>query len=304
VADIAQNVRIAYDGQVVTSARYGEQEVGFRVLIERQYRQQLDYLRQLRIPNRQGELVALDEVASLDIGPGTAVFHHYEGERSITVEANIVRGATTPVKVAQLIERSFDLSRDYAGTRLVVGGEAQETQESFIDLGATFIIAFLGIYFLLVLLFNSLTQPFMVMLAIPFSIGAVILTFALHGQPLTFLAMVGVVGLAGVVVNDSLVLVDHLNMLKRENKGSPIARLIAQGTADRLRPIILTSLTTVAGLLPLAYGIGGEDLLVGPMALALGYGLLLVTPLTLVLIPCLYMIGNDIRRLFRSKNMG
>jgi Cu/Ag efflux pump CusA len=81
VADIAQNVRIAYDGQVVTSARYGELEVGFRGLIEQKYRQQLEYLRQLRVPNRQGKLVALDEVASLDIGPGTAVFHHYEGER-------------------------------------------------------------------------------------------------------------------------------------------------------------------------------------------------------------------------------
>jgi multidrug efflux pump subunit AcrB len=227
------------------------------------------------------------------------VFHHYGGERSITVEANIVRGATTPVVVARTIQNVFDLDREYAGTRLVIGGEAQETQESFLDLGATFIIAFLGIYFLLVLLFNSLTQPFMVMLAIPFGIGAVIVTFALHNQPLTFLAMIGVVGLAGVVVNDSLVLVDRLNSLARERNNTPLAQLIAKGTADRLRPVVLTSLTTVAGLLPLAYGIGGEDLLVGPMALALGYGLLLVTPLTLVLIPCLYMIGDDIRRLFR-----
>ena len=297
VADIAQNVRIAYDGQAVTSVRYGEEEVDFRVLIEQQYRRQLDYLRRLRIPNQRGELVALDEVARFDIGPGQAVFHHYDGERSITVEANVVRGQSSVLQATAAVRNAIDVDRDYPGVRLVVGGEAQETEESFIDLGMTFIIAFIGIYFLLVLLFDSLTQPFIVLLVVPFGISAVIVTFALHAQPLTFLAMIGVVGLAGVVVNDSLVLVDHVNMLRREQRFDDMATLVAMGTADRLRPIILTSLTTVAGLLPLAYGVGGRDLLVGPMALALGYGLLFATPITLILLPALYMIGHDLRQL-------
>lgn len=298
VADVARNVRIAYDGQIVTSVRYGADDVNFRVILDKALRQRLDYLRRLIIPNLRGELIALEEVATFDVGPGAAAFQHYEGERAITIEANVERQKTTPLQVKQAIEKTFNLDRDYPGIRIVSGGEAQETQESFISLGLTFIIAALGIYFMLVLLFNSLTQPFMVLLAIPFGISGVIFTFGLHDQPLTFLAMVGVVGLAGVVVNDSLVLVDHFNTLQWQGDFKDMVTLVATGTADRLRSVILTSLTTVAGLLPLAYGIGGRDLLMGPMALALGYGLLFATPITLILLPSLYLIGYDIKRLF------
>jgi multidrug efflux pump subunit AcrB len=153
------------------------------------------------------------------------------------------------------------------------------------------------------LLFNSITQPLMVIVAIPFGICGVIITFALHGQPFSFLGMLGVIGMAGVVVNDSLVLVDHLNSLRREAKVSlanpkQLIQLVATGTANRLRPILLTTFTTVAGLLPLAYGLGGQDMYMSPMALALGYGLLFATPLTLVIVPCFYVIGYDIKRLF------
>jgi multidrug efflux pump subunit AcrB len=110
--------------------------------------------------------------------------------------------------------------------------------------------------------------------------------------------------MAGVVVNDSLVLVDHLNQLTRRGSASNMKALVASGTADRLRPVLLTTLTTVAGLLPLAYGIGGEDTSMGPMAFALGYGLLFATPITLVLLPSLYMIGYDLKGLFGKAKEG
>ena len=164
-----------------------------------------------------------------------------------------------------------------------------------------FSIALIGIYFLLVLLFDSFTQPVLVIIAIPFGIVGVINTFALHGQHLSFLGLLGIIGLAGVVVNDSLVLVDHVNKLRKERPDDDFRELVADATADRLRAIILTSLTTVAGLLPLAYGIGGTDLYMQPMALALGYGILFATPLTLVLLPCLFVIGSDIRGLFARR---
>ena len=105
----------------------------------------------------------------------------------------------------------FDLDRDYPGMRMIVGGEAEETQKSVNDLIATFGIAVLAIYFMLVLLFNSFAQPILVVTAIPFGLIGVIFAFAAHGEPFGFLAMMGVIGLAGVVVNDSLVLVNHLN---------------------------------------------------------------------------------------------
>ncbi len=321
VADIAQNVRIAYDGQVVTSTRYGEEDVEFRVIIQKEYRQNVNYLKGLRIPNRQGELIALDEIASLEIGPGTSTFHHYEGERTVSIEGFVDQEKITPLEVTTTVQKHFDLHKDYPGIRFDVGGEAEESRKAMIDLMLTFGLAALGVYFLLMLLFNSVTQPLMVILSVPFGICGVIIAFALHGQAFSFLGMMGVIGMAGVVVNDSLVLVDHLNGLTRRIANGPVLspstslgidsvegsfantqeliQLVASGTADRLRPIVLTSLTTVAGLLPLAYGLGGQDIYMSPMALALGYGLLFATPITLILVPSLYMVGHDIRNIFK-----
>ena len=298
VADVAQNARIAYDGEVVTSVRYGDEDVDFRVMLEESVRQREDYLRRLLIPNRQGRLIPLSEVASFETGPGPSTYRHFNGERAITIEADVLKGTTTPVGATNAVLRRFNLDRDFPGTRFVVGGEAMETQESMMSLARTFILAIIGIYFLLILLFNSVTQPFLVMIAIPFGAVGVIVAFALHGQPFGFVALLGFIGLAGVVVNDSLVLVSHLNDLRKGRPDEPLLNLVAEGTADRLRPIIMTTLTTVSALIPLAYGFGGSDPFMAPMALALGYGLLCATPLTLILVPCLYVIGQDVLRLF------
>ena len=127
----------------------------------------------------------------------------------------------------------------------------------------------------------------------------VIVAFALHGEALGFIATLGIIGLVGVLVNDSLVLVNHINRLRENNPDESVGKMIAQGTHDRLRAVVLTSLTTVVGLLPLAYGLGGNDPWMAPMALALAYGLLFATPITLVLVPCLYAIRHDITRVLR-----
>ncbi|MCP4706858.1 MAG: efflux RND transporter permease subunit, partial [candidate division Zixibacteria bacterium] len=144
-------------------------------------------------------------------------------------------------------------------------------------------------------------QPFMVMVAIPFGIIGVIITFGLHGEPFSFVAIMGIVGLSGVVVNDSLVLVNHINRLKKQSPEDDMKKIVAQGTEDRLRAIVMTTLTTVVALLPLAYGIGGTAVFMSPMALALGWGLLFATPLTLVLVPSIYVIGQDIGKLMGKK---
>ena len=299
VADVAQNVRIAYDGEVVTSVRYGDEDVDFRVMIEEKARKRLSYLNKLLIPNRQGRLIPLKEVASLKAGPGHSDYRHFDGERTITIEADLDQEMTTALEVTEVVFNHFNLDRDWPGVQLVKGGEVVETEESMAGLFRTLIIAVVGIYFLLVLLFNSLTQPFLVIMAIPFGITGVIVAFGLHGEPFSFVAIMGIIGLSGVVVNDSLVLVNHINELKRQRGGENIKELVAEGTANRLRAIILTTVTTVAALLPLAYGLGGTATFMAPMALALGWGLLFATPLTLVLVPCLYMIGQDIHRIFR-----
>jgi multidrug efflux pump subunit AcrB len=168
-----------------------------------------------------------------------------------------------------------------------------------IDLIVALGLAVIGIYFLLILLFDSFSQPLIVLLAIPFGLIGVIGAFVLHDQVPSFVAMLGVIGLAGVVVNDSLVLVNHINRLKEKNNKLNMLQIVIEGTADRLRPILITTFTTVASLLPLAYGIGGSDEMMTPMALALGYGLLFATFLTLGLVPSFYLIGQDIRKLVK-----
>jgi len=299
VAEVAQNVRFAYDGEVVTDVRYGDEDVDFRVQLQEKARANPHFLSELLIPNTQGRLIPLREVARLESGPGPSNFYHFDGDRAITITGDVVKGETTPLEATSAAVAYFDLENDWPGLRFVVGGEAEETSKSMASLARAFLVAVIGIYFVLILLFNSPTQPFLVMVAIPFSIMGVIVAFALHGQDLGFLAMMGVVGLSGIVVNDSLVLVNHINVLRRNNPEIPLKEIVTRGAADRLRPVLLTTVTTVGAVLPLAYGVGGSDPFIAPMTLALGYGILFATPLTLGLVPCLYAIAEDFRRFFR-----
>ena len=298
VADVARNLRVAYDGEHVTSVRYGEEDVEFRVILNEKARRKLSYLQNLQIPNNRGRLIALREVAKLKLGSGPSDIHHFDRERTTTVSADLAQEKSTSLEVTNAMQKEFDLDKDYPGMRFMIGGEAQETEKSMKSLFISFGLAAVGIYFLLMLLFNSATQPIIVLLAIPFGMIGVVFAFALHQETFGFLAMLGVIGMAGVVVNDSLVLVNHINEQRQRFPELKILRLVVEATGDRLRAILMTSATTVAGLLPLAYGIGGTDIYMGPMALALGFGLLFATPLTLLLVPSFYLVGDDIRRAF------
>jgi multidrug efflux pump subunit AcrB len=245
VSEIARTIRIAYDGEVVTSVRYGDEDVDFRVLLQEARHRDVGYLRQIRVPNRQGRLIPLGDFARLTVGPGPSDFRHYNGTRAITVDADIAEGSDlTPLVATDAVVERFGHDPDrWQGMEIVVGGEAQETAESMTALFMTLVLAVVAIYFLLIILFNSLTQPLFVLVAIPFGISGVIAAFALHGQTLGFMAVLGIIGLSGVVVNDSLVLVSHLNDLRRERPDAPTVDIVAEGTSDRLRPIIMTTLT-------------------------------------------------------------
>jgi multidrug efflux pump subunit AcrB len=303
VADVARNVRIAYDGEVVTSVRYGDEDVEFRVIFSKDVRKNPNSLGELTLPNRNGYLTSLKEVARFVSTPGPANFTHYNSDRAITISGDIDKEKTTPLKVSEAVQKRFDVDRDYPGLSLIIGGEAEESQKSVNELMAIMIVAIIGIYLLLILLFNSLWQPLLVIMAIPFGIVGVIVGFSIHNEALGFLGMIGVIGLSGVVVNDSLVLVAHINELRQQHPHKTITEVVAEGTSNRLRAVLLTTISTVAGLLPLAYGIGGADPYMGPMALALGWGLLFATPLTLLLVPCLYMIWADIQHLIQYKQL-
>ena len=297
VADVARNLRLAYDGEIVTSVRYGDEDVDFRVILEEEARRSVEVLGKLIIPNRNGRFVELQEVADFKVDAGPSNFYHYNNERTITVTANIEKEKTTSLLATSAVLNAIDVQHDWPGMRIVAGGETEETQSSMGSLVVAFAAAAVGIYLVLVLLFNSLSQPLVVMFAVPFGLIGVILTFALHGQGIGFLAMLGVIGLVGIVVNDSLILVNLANRMRDAKADTRANDIIVDATKHRLRPILLTSVTTVAGLLPMAYGIGGSDPFSAPMALAMGYGILFATPLTLILLPCLLLIQGDMKRL-------
>jgi len=300
VADVAKNLRLAYDGEIVTSVRYGDEDVDFRVILEEKARGSAEVLGKLIIPNRNGRFIELQEVADFHVDDGPSNLYHYDNERTITVTANIDKEKTTSLVATTAVLDAIDVQKDWPGLHIVAGGETEETQESMGSLIVAFAAAAVGIYLVLLLLFNSLTQPLIVMFAVPFGLIGVIFAFALHGQALGFLAMLGVIGLVGIVVNDSLILVNLANRMRDFEADAPAYKVIVDATKHRLRPILLTSVTTVAGLLPMAYGVGGSDPFSAPMALAMGYGILFATPLTLILLPCLLLIRGDIKALARK----
>jgi multidrug efflux pump subunit AcrB len=303
-ADVARTARVAYDGEPVSSIREANEEVRFRVQLARSGRAAKRFLLNLPVPNRDGRLIPLKEVAGLRTSPGLNAYRHYKGRRATSVTAHIDTDIASALEVSAAVQARFAAGADRSGLEIVMGGEAEQTRQSMVHLASSFLIACVGIYFLLVLLFDSFSQPLLVLAAIPFGFVGVIGTLAAHGEPLGFLAMVGMIGLSGVVVNDSLVLVSHINDLRRKRPQAELRRVVAEATADRLRAILLTTFTTAAGVLPLAYGLGGYDLYMAPMALTLGYGLLFATLLTLVLVPSLYLIGHDLARLFGRNGGG
>ena len=296
VNDITQTIRTAYTGTVATSVRYGDEDVNFRVILSDQYRNNKQTLKSLLIPNRLNRLIPLQQLATIQKNPAEPNYYHYDGLRSTTITGDVDKDKVNLLKLVNSIEKKYQNDPRFADVSLKFGGESQETKKSVQDLLKTFLVAIIGIFFLLILLFNSILQPFLVISAIPFGIMGVIVAFFLHGTNLSFIAIIGTVGLCGVVVNDSLVMVNHINVLRKQ-KGdhTSIIDIIVEGSTDRLRPIVLTSLTTIAGVVPLAYGIGGSDPFIASMALALGYGLLFSTPLILFFLPCFYLLSVNIR---------
>ncbi len=302
---IGNTVRMAYDGLVATTSRFGDEDVDYRILLEESARGNEVQIENLLVPNPMGNLIPLKNVARFSSGSALNEIRHYKGDRALTVTANVEKTITTPVIAIEQVLNHFNLSKNYPGMHFEIGGEAEETSKSMDDLIGTFILALIGIYFILSILFNSFLQPIYVLLTIPFSFAGALLAFALHGEPFSFIAGLGFIGLAGIAVNNSIVLIDFINQFKKSHVDHSISEMmetIAESTAVRLRSILLCSSTTIVGLLPLAYGIGGSDPFMVPMALSLAYGVFASMILTLLVIPAIYLIGEDFL-LYRKNKM-
>lgn len=296
VATIAQTVYTAFQGLEATVIREAHEETKVRVKLAEPYRDRIDYLRTLRIPNHQGRLIELSRVVRLVEGVGVTGIYHLDGERVLSVYGDVdpTNKAVTAASIASAVGREFgDLYREHPGYRLDYGGEFEETRKTVWSMVRAMITALLLIYAILVVQFRSFLQPFTVLISIPFGLIGVIFALILHGKPISMMAMLGMVGMAGVVVNDAIVLVSFINNLRAD--GMPLMEAVIEGARRRVRPILLTSVTTVLGLAPVIYGIGGYEPFVAPAAIVLAYGLLFATFLTLLVVPCMYSLGADLR---------
>lgn len=294
VAQVATAINTAFQGTVATKIKNSDEEIDIRVRFPEQFRNSLDSLKKIFVNNFAGNLIPVSKLIRYEVLPGRASINHLDGKRLITVTASIDETLTT-AREANLnaMKLTQGLIDKYPGYSVRFSGENKDTEESFQALGRAFIVALLIIFMILASLFRSILQPLIVMSAIPFAFIGVIISFVLHGEYFSFLAFLGVVGLAGVVVNDSIVLVDYANQLKLNNPTMDIYRLLLETGAVRLRAVVLTTVTTVLGLLPTAYGIGGKDPFLVPLALAFGWGLVFASLITLIVVPVFYRILYD-----------
>ncbi|MFH1379058.1 MAG: efflux RND transporter permease subunit [bacterium] len=294
VFEVARVVRQAFEGEAATSIRKTEEEIDVVVKLSADYRSDIETINMLLIPNKQGRLVPLRKVAHLAKDQGIASIQHIDNHRVVSVTAQVDTKQITAVKANQMIaKKSKDILTQYPSYLVNFGGEYEETGESMESLLEAFGFAVFLIFLIIATTFKSIIQPFVIMLTIPFGIMGVIWAFFFHGMPITFLGMLGMVALSGVAVNDSIVLVNFINRRRNEEKQSRRDSIITSGQS-RLRPIILTTITTMGGLIPLAYGWRGSDPFLKPMALAIVWGILFATGQTLIIIPCIYAIVDDI----------
>ncbi len=295
VADIASSIRNVFHGGVATSIKpvKAEEEIDVLVRFPEEYRDKKETFDKIFISNEFGNLIPLNKVARLEDKEALTRIRHLGGKRVITIRADVDVKAITSLRVNNLLEREFkDVSREYPGYRIEYGGEQQENIRSGKDFIRAFGLAIFLIFLILAANFNSLIQPAVVMMAIPFGLIGVIWAFFFHGLVLSFFMLMGIVGLMGIVVNDSIVLVEFVNNLRR--KGVKRRESIVRAGQLRLRPVLLTTITTALGLTPTAYGIWGGDPFLRPMALTIVWGIICATALTLIVLPCIYAIIDDI----------
>mgnify|MGYP001040971041 CR=1 FL=1 len=295
-ADLAHQVRQAFYGEEAQRLQRNRDDVKVMVRYPADHRRSLHDLHDLRIHTRDGFAVPFSEVAAIEEGRGYASIRRVDGRRSVNITADVDTTRIEPNKLIASLEQKDlpELVAEYPGLQHSFQGARQEQELTLSSMFRAFIVAMVMIYGLLAIPFKSYIQPFIVMAAIPFGLIGAVLGHLIMGMELTVLSMFGVVALTGVVVNDSLVMVDFVN--RNRPKHEHIIDAVRVSGVARFRAIMLTSLTTFAGLTPLVFfekSVQAQFLI--PMAVSIGFGVMFATLVTLVLVPSLYMILEDIR---------
>ena len=297
LSDLARQVRYAFYGAEALRLQRDQDEVKVLVRYPEEERRSLGHVREMRIRTSGGKEVPFSQVAEVKMEQGYASIQRAQRLRVVKVTADVDESVTNANEMRKDVEAEIlpRLKHKYPGLRYTIEGEGKEQKESMSDVIEGFALALFCIYALLAIPFKSFSQPIVVMAAIPFGIVGAIAGHLIMGLNLSLLSLFGMVGLAGVVVNDSLVLIHAANRLRRE--GANCQEAVTRAGALRFRAIILTSLTTFAGLTPMIMEKSLQAQFLIPMAVSLGFGVLFATGITLLLIPCGYVILDDLQNL-------
>ncbi len=305
LATAATHVRAAVGGLVVSTIRRGTEEIDVTIRYPNVGKNEMEQLKKTLIPNKNSGLIPLFKIARFEQHDGFTTIRHKDGLRIVNVVADIDSSIISSGELNKIVMDSESkwMGNESSTVTVKYGGEEEKSQESFVSLIVAFGFALIAIFFILAIQFNNMTYPLIVMLAIPFGAIGIIISFYLHDMfwkpmPLSFFSSFGMVALTGVVVNSSLILLVFIQRARRQ--GVELFEAIVMAGRRRFRAVLLTAATTVVGLLPTAYGWGGMDHFVSPMALALSWGLMFSTVVTLITIPAVLAIGHDVRYFVRK----
>lgn len=294
---VASTLRTALGGKVVTSLRGGDGEVGVRLQVPAELRESITALQSLEVVSPAGLRVSLGEVADFNRALGAVSIARHDQVRSANVTAQLSgRPLGSVVDDINLGLAQLNLPNGYS---VEFVGEQQQMAESFASLGMALLLAILLVYMIMAAQFESLLHPFIIMFTLPPTFVGVVLSLAVTGRTLNVPAFIGVIMLAGIVVNNAIVLVDYINKLRRRGYSCREAILLAGPV--RLRPILMTTITTVLGMLPMALGIGAGAETQAPLATAVIGGLSVSALLTLLVVPVVYSIMDDLGQRLRNR---
>ena len=296
VNDISQVARVAIKGEVATKFKELGEEYDVRVRLRPGDRAGISDLRNIFIYTPQGDSVYLDQVASLKMDLGPSEIKRQEQERIVQVTANVYKRRLTDIfSEVKGIIKNLSVPHDYT---VKLAGESEEMQSAFSNIWFALILAILLVYMIMASLFESLIQPFVIMFTIPLAIIGVAAALFLTNTPLSVVAFLGIIMLGGIVVNNGIILIDFVNRLRQQGLG--IRKAAIEAAKIRVRPILMTSFTTILGLLPLALGMSEGKELRAPLAITVIGGLTVATFLTLIVIPSVYIVIENFLEKFRK----
>ena len=298
--DLARQVRQGFYGEEAQRIQRGRNELKVMVRYPEEDRRTLYTLEQMRIRTPRGDEVPFAQVARASLDRGYATIRRSDRKRVVTVKSDLDEAITSNGDVLAALQANSlpGILERHPSVSWSVEGRSAELRTAMSELARMFAVALLVIYALMAIPFKSYVQPLIVMSAIPFGLIGAVLGHVIMGHDLSVLSMVGIVALTGVVVNDSLVLVDFIN--RRRAEGGDLIDAVRRAGVERFRPILLTSLTTFAGLTPLMWETSVQAQFLIPMAIALAWGVIFSTAITLVFVPAGYLILDDIAGLFGS----